>query len=245
MDDITPGMDWDKFLRFKEICDRHEIKPLIGIVPENKDSMLNIDEPREDFWDYVASLKSDGWIIAQHGETHVYATNKKGCFPLNALSEFAGKSYEEQFEAIKRGKQILEQRGIYTDFFMAPAHSYDKNTLKALKNLNFKNITDGFGKMPYSWKNITFYPISFKQESSLKKNSGYTTFVVHTNTMNDRDFERYERLFEKQRDSFISYGEYMAQKPENRNALGHFKEYVMAYIKYILVLVRAKRLSGK
>ncbi|MBO5623235.1 MAG: DUF2334 domain-containing protein, partial [Butyrivibrio sp.] len=36
MDDITPDMDWDKFLRFKSLLDEHGIKPLIGVVPDNR-----------------------------------------------------------------------------------------------------------------------------------------------------------------------------------------------------------------
>ena len=92
MDDITPDMDWAKFLRFKELCDLYQVKPLIGVVPENQDSMLHIDEAREDFWEYLLQLEKEGWTIAQHGCTHIYSTKKKGCFPLNAISEYAGKN---------------------------------------------------------------------------------------------------------------------------------------------------------
>ena len=42
MDDITPDMDWAKFLRFKELCDLYQVKPLIGVVPANQDTMLHI-----------------------------------------------------------------------------------------------------------------------------------------------------------------------------------------------------------
>ena len=108
MDDITPDMDWAKFLRFKELCDLYQVKPLIGVVPENQDSMLHIDEARDDFWEYLLQLKDEGWVIAQHGCTHIYSTKKKGCFPLNAISEYAGKSYDEQLASLKKGKEILE-----------------------------------------------------------------------------------------------------------------------------------------
>ena len=140
LDDITPDMDWAKFLRFKELCDLYQVKPLIGVVPENKDSMLCVDEKREDFWEYLLQLKNEGWMIAQHGCTHIYSTKKKGCFPLNALSEFAGRPFEEQLTCLKCGKQILEGHGIFTDIFMAPAHSYDQNTLKALKEAGFTSF---------------------------------------------------------------------------------------------------------
>ena len=238
MDDITPDMDWAKFLRFKELCDLYQVKPLIGVVPQNQDSMLSIDEPRKDFWEYILQLEKEGWIIAQHGCTHIYSTNKKGCFPLNAISEYAGISYEEQLASLQKGKKLLEEHKVYTDIFMAPAHSYDMNTLKALKACGFTKLTDGFGDSPYIWKELIFYPISFKQSTSLKKNKGYTTFVVHANTMNDKDFERYEKLFEEYRDRLISFDEYMNTVAKKRNMIGRAKEYFMAVSKYILVRLK-------
>lgn len=240
MDDITPGMDWKKFLRFKELCDLYQVKPLIGVVPENQDAMLEIDEHRGDYWDYLLTLQKEGWVIAQHGVNHVYSTKKKGCFPLNALSEFAGIPYEEQKRNLQTGKELLESHGIYTDIFMAPAHSYDRNTLKALKELGFTKLTDGFGDMPYEWQGLTFYPISFKQSSSLKKTKGYTTFVIHANTMNDKDFARYEQLFKEKQDRLISFAEYGRISPEKRGFWGHCKEYMLASVKYMLVRLRSK-----
>lgn len=239
MDDITPDMDWTKFLRFKELCDLYQVKPLIGVVPDNQDEMLHVEAVRADFWDYVLQLQKEGWCIAQHGCTHIYSTRKKGCFPLNALSEYAGKSYEEQLASLRRGKEILEAHNIHTDMFMAPAHSYDKATLKALKELGYKRITDGFGSRPYAWKGFIFYPISFRQASSLRKCHGYTTFVVHANTMNDKDFERYEKLFAENKNKLISYGEYLEAEPQRRGSLGHIKEYLMAFSKYLLVNIKS------
>ena len=61
-------------------------------------------------------------------------------------------------------------------------------------------MTDGFGNRPYLWRSMTFYPISYRQSSCLKKNGGYTTFVVHSNTMNDKDFAHYEKLFAEYKD---------------------------------------------
>ena len=241
MDDITPDMDWAKFLRFKELCDLYQVKPLIGVVPENQDAMLHIDEVRDDFWECLLQLEKEGWVIAQHGCTHIYSTKKKGCFPLNAISEYAGKPYEEQLANLKKGKQILESHGIYTDIFMAPAHSYDKNTLKALKEVGFSKLTDGFGDRPYEWKGLTFYPISFKQSNSLKQEKGYTTFVIHANTMNEKDFERYEKLFAEHKDKLISYQDYLKVSSEKRGAIGRVKEYLMAISKYVLVRVNSLR----
>ena len=169
LDDITPDMDWEKFLIFKELLTLYNIKPLIGVVPENKDNNLIREEKKADFWSYVKELQKEGWSIAMHGYQHIYDTNQGGMFPLNHFSEFAGHSLEIQKKKIKTGKALLEEKGIYTDIFMAPAHSYDKNTLTALKENGFCKITDGFGSKPYIWQGMTFYPISFRMSDSLKK----------------------------------------------------------------------------
>lgn len=244
MDDITPDMDWAKFLRFKELCDLYQVKPLIGVVPQNRDENLHIDEPGDapvkDFWGYVKELQNEGWSVAQHGVTHIYTTKKMGCFPLNRLSEFAGISYEKQYESLLMGKNILSEHGIETDLFMAPAHSFDRNTVKALKKLGFARLTDGFGEKPYARWGITFYPISYRQSSSLKKEKGYTTFVVHTNTMNDRDFERYEKLFREYQGRLIPYSALFMLLPTNRGVLGNIKEYVMALTKFALVTLKSR-----
>lgn len=244
MDDITPDMDWTKFMRFKALCDRYDIKPLIGVVPDNRDENLHIDDPVTapvgDFWGYLRELERDGWCIAQHGVTHIYATKKMGCFPLNQLSEFAGIGYEQQYEALKRGRKILSDHNITTDIFMAPAHSFDYNTIKALKTLGFRRLTDGFGDGPYIRWGMVFYPISYKQGSVLKnrKKKGYTTFVVHVNTMNDKDFERYEQLFAAQRDRLVSYADLLELTPKKRGGFGNLREYLMAVTKFVLVNFR-------
>ena len=153
LDDITPDMDWERFLKFKEVLDKYQVKPLIGVVPDNRDENLKGSQEGAptDFWTYIKELQKEGWVIAMHGYRHIYSTDKGGVFPLNNFSEFAGLSYEEQEKMLADGKRMLAEKGIETDVFMAPAHSYDKNTLKALIKTGFNKITDGFGDCPYQW----------------------------------------------------------------------------------------------
>lgn len=233
MDDITPDMDWKKFEEFKGLLDAYGIKPLIGVVPDNQDENLCKAEKRADFWKFVKGLQEDGWVIALHGYQHVYTTKKGGCFPLNHFSEFAGISYEKQLDMLKKGMEILKENGIKTDWFMAPAHSYDKNTLKALYEVGIRNMTDGFGDRPYQWRKMAFYPISFRLENSLKKKRGFTTMVIHANTMNEGDMEKCRRIFKEH--SVISYSEYVEQQPVKRGVVGRVKEYLMATVKHWLV----------
>lgn len=233
MDDITPDMDWKKFEEFKALLDEYQVKPLIGVVPDSKDENLSRDKEKDDFWQRVAEWQKAGWVIAQHGYQHVYTQKKGGCFPLNGFSEFAGLTLREQRQLLSEGRRKLKMRGISTDIFMAPAHSYDKNTLRALKELGFTGVTDGFGSRPYLRGGLTFYPISFRLNSSLKKKSGTTTMVVHTNTMNRDEMEKYRSIFKTQ--DIISFKEYLDMQPVRRGLLGHIGEYVLASIKRMLV----------
>lgn len=233
MDDITPDMDWKKFEEFKTLLDQYGLKPLIGVVPDSRDENLKKNEARADFWQYVKNLQENGWVIALHGYRHLYTQKKGGLFPLNHFSEFAGVPYEKQLAMLKEGKEILESHGIRTDIFMAPAHSYDKNTLKALKTLGFSKITDGFGSRPYRMRGLTFYPISFRLGSSLKKKNGTTTMVVHTNTVTEKDMERYRSIFAEK--EVISYGDYLTESAVSRKPWGRAGEYVLACVKHLLV----------
>lgn len=266
LDDISIDMNWEKFYRFKELLDEYEIKPLIGVIPDNKDQMLKDFREESkvsfegDFWAYIRELKDSGWCVAMHGLNHVYTTTKGGLFPLNKFSEFSGLSYEEQYEMLSYGKEILLSNGIETDIFMAPAHNYDGNTLKALKELGFSKVTDGFGSRPYEYKGINFYPISFQRSKVIDKSSigkssigklttgnkqdnssknsehvnsdEYSTLVFHTNTMKDKDFQGAKEIFGKIES--CSFKEYLDLNASKRGFLGHSKEYVMARVKNVL-----------
>lgn len=241
MDDITPRMDWENFERFRGLLKEYGVKPLVGIVPDNRDENLNKDKGaalnggslEEHFWKQVSVWKCEGWTVALHGYQHLYTQKKGGCFPLNRFSEFAGLSLEQQKRMLETGKDIFASHGIETDIFMAPAHSYDRNTLRALKELGFTKLTDGFGIKPYIRGGIIFYPISFKLSSSMKKKKGVTTMVVHTNTMKDSDFERCRNIF--QCSEMISYEEYLKLPAVRRGWIQNIVEYVMASTKRLLV----------
>ncbi len=241
LDDITPDMDFEKFNKMKQLLDTYQIKPLIGVVPFNEDKNLMRNPKREDFAEFLQGLVKEGWVVALHGYEHLYTTDKGGIFPLNHFSEFAGLPLKKQNEMIAKGKEKLHSWGIDTDIFMAPAHTFDRNTLKALCSNGFRYVTDGFGKKPYKRRGLIFLPIAVKQSDCYKQIDAYTTLVFHTNTMEDKEFEKYQRMFEENKASFISYADYIGQKPCNRNVFGHVWEYGMATLKHFLVKLRTGR----
>ena len=241
MDDITPDMDWDNFIFFQRLFEKAGITPLLGIVPENRDPKLRCMPAREDFYEVLKSLEDKGYSLAMHGFHHVYTSKRGGIFPLNDYSEFAGLSYDKQKKMLLHGRDKLKQHGIVTDIFMAPAHSYDHNTLRALKETGFTKITDGFGKKPYLYKGITFYPISFRLSHSLRQKDGVTTMVIHANTVTEEDKERYIRIFREYGKNMISYSEYLRMEPVKRNTFGRLGEYLLAKCKFVLVRMRQEK----
>ena len=55
LDDASDYMDIKKWQRMEELLDRYGIKPLVGVIPDNRDSSL-IDTYEQDpeFWDKTA-----------------------------------------------------------------------------------------------------------------------------------------------------------------------------------------------
>ena len=202
LDDIAPDMDWKRFYRVKEIFDKYNIRPLIGVVPDNRDKTLHKEEGREDFWNVVCQLQESGWAVAQHGTYHCYETKDSGILGINPFSEFAGLSFENQVKKLQAGKQILEENGIRTDVFMAPGHTYDKNTLRALKECGFHVITDGLSSKPYMEDGILCIPCRLR---GFKKPDGIDTICLHTNLMDEQDMKELEAFCKANREVIMPF----------------------------------------
>ena len=237
LDDITPDMDWEKFRRLEKMLDDNQIAPLLGIVPDNQDDNLKRNPAMSDFEGQIKKWEDKGWVLAMHGWKHIYTTKKGGCFPLNNFSEFAGIARDRQREMIYDGKEKLMKMGVNANIFMAPAHSFDKNTLSVLKEAGFKYITDGFGNVPYEWRGLTFLPIAFQRSKDIEKKEGYTTLVFHTNTMSEQEFVDFDKILRNHKDDFISYKEYLKVPATKQTFMNRTKEYGMATMKRLLVMV--------
>ena len=204
LDDICPQMNHDRFNKMKAIFDKYDVKPIIGIVPDCKDPTLNCDDEDPLFWEKMRDLQASGWTVAMHGCFHVYMTRSNGFVACGHRSEFAGLSYTEQYKKLKQGKDILESQGICTKVFMAPSHSYDKNTLLALNALGFQYVTDGLTALPYQYMGLVFVPCIEPKISSAKR---FSTVCYHTNEAADARFQETELLLENCRQQVISFEE--------------------------------------
>ena len=222
LDDITPDMNWERFYRAKEIFDRYRICPLIGVVPDNRDEKLHKEESREEFWNIIRRLQEEGWVVAQHGTYHCYETKTGGILGINPFSEFAGLPYEAQLQKLREGKRILEENGIRTNIFMAPGHTYDKNTLKALKECGFEVITDGLAAQPYLNEGILCIPCRLR---GFKKPDGIDTVCLHTNLMDEKDMDELDAFCKANHEVIVPFEpEHYRKQAGKRNLLTKTEE---------------------
>lgn len=204
LDDACEKRDVAKWNHMEELLDRYEVKPLVGVIPHCEDPAMKEYPVDEHFWDRVKCWKKKDWTIAMHGYNHVYVTKCGGINPVNARSEFAGLPIEEQKDKIKKGVLIMREHGINPKVFFAPSHTFDENTLVALREeSDIRIISDTIAMAPYSKYGFTFVP---QQSGRVRKLPlRMVTFCYHPNMMKDSDFERLEIFLQKNKDSFIIF----------------------------------------
>lgn len=202
-------MNWERFDMFRAGLDRLDVKPLLGVIPDNQDPTLRIDPPAPDFWDQIRSLAANGWCISQHGYTHVYTTSNRGMLGIGRKSEFAGIPRDRQRQMLSAGRQILAGEGLSTGVFMAPSHSFDMNTLFALKETGFTALTDGHGLWPYRAYGLIFVPQLFATPKTL--GDGIYTVCLHLNEMSEASISKLLSFVEANRSQFIRFEDALDQ----------------------------------
>lgn len=197
LDDACPKRNINNWNRIENLLDKYNVKPLVGIIPACKDPDMEKYPIDEKFWDVqVQSWKLKNWTFAMHGFNHVFGSMCCGINPVDNYSEFAGLSFEVQCQKIRGGVNILRKYGIEPLVFFAPAHTFDLNTIKALKQESkIRIISDVPANKPFFKYEMTFVPQQSGQVRELLFDT--TTFCYHPNNMNDSDFEELEIFLKK------------------------------------------------
>ena len=155
IDDVCENMNWQLMEKLETLFDSYSIKPVLGVIPNNKDEEF-LSFPRNNyFWDQVRKWQGKGWEIVQHGYTHIYdklCKEKNDYFNYGGGSEFFGHSLDVQESRIKKGLEKFKQEKINIRSFFAPNQTYDENTFIALKKCGINEVIDGYGLMPYQKK---------------------------------------------------------------------------------------------
>lgn len=213
LDDACPTMHQERWNTVEELLDKYGVKPIVAVIPHNEDPKQQIDNCSEkDFWERVRSWERKGWVIALHGYNHVYVTKEGGLVPKNHKSEFAGLPLEEQKEKIKNAIKIFREHGVNPTVWVAPSHTFDENTLQALKEeTSIYIISDGIALEPYKEKGFIWIPQQFEHLKKISSLGGWWTLCKHPSVMPDKEMERFEnelqyiaRYYSGRGKSFIS-----------------------------------------
>ena len=177
----------------EQTLDSLAIRPIVGVIPDNKDPQLMCSPVDSGFWTRVRSWEKKGWRIAMHGLHHIYhpiLPGVKPLIPVSAQSEFAGLPLNQQLLIIRQAWQQFLAEGIKPSLFMAPAHTFDNNTLLALKaETDIRIITDGHAFFPFRDQGFVWIPQQFWRFRPMP--FGIWSICLHPNTMCKLELETF------------------------------------------------------
>lgn len=245
LDDACPTMDKHKWNRVFKILDKYDIKPIVAVIPNNQDQKMIVDAYDNDFWNRVRTWQDIGYSIALHGYIHAYISDSRGIIPMNTQSEFADIDIEVQREKIKRAWKIFQQEKIDARIWVAPAHSFDDNTLRVLKEeTTIDIVSDGVAFYPYNEKD--FFWIPQQTWRFVEKTEGIWTICMHPNSMNEAKFEAFEKFISDHSDEFISDINALKNRYKNRKkSLKDRLYFYYFFIKRYRAQNKTKKLKSK
>jgi len=218
-DDICPGMNWRVWDQIERLLYDQGIKPVLAVIPDNRDETLQVFPPNGSFWNRVRDYQSSGWTLAMHGWQHRYVTKSSGILGINNYSEFAGLPRFEQEHKLRSGRLVLEREGIDTSVWIAPAHSFDTLTIQLLRDLGFRYISDGFFPLPHVDEfGMTWVP---QQLWSFRRRPfGIWTICFHINNWGSSEMQLFQRSLEEYAPSIADFNSVTDQyKGRRKSAL--------------------------
>ncbi len=193
MDDACPWMAHQKWQTLEDMFDRYGVKPVVAVVPDCQDPGLREDVEDPGFWKKAQAWQAKGWDIALHGFDHVYRGRSRGLVPINARTEFAGQSEEVQRQKIRDGWKLLNDRGLKPTVWIAPAHTFDRTTLRCLaEETDIRTVSDGLSSRPFQRYGFDWVPQQIWAPRTCPP--GVWTICLHPNTMSEDMPERIERF---------------------------------------------------
>ena len=203
-DDLCPTMNWDVWSRVERAMLSRMVRPILAVVPDNRDPHLDVQPARADFWEQVRHWQRRGWTIALHGYQHRYVNQNSGIIGRNAYSEFAGLTEAEQDRKIAAGLKIFESEGVRADAWVAPAHSFDQTTLRVLARHGIKNVSDGYALRPHKdAAGCVWTPQQIGRFIDMP--AGLWTVCMHFNSWKESDLLAFETSLKRFEDRIIPF----------------------------------------
>lgn len=182
-DDLCPTMAHDRWQRFLPLIEEFGLRPILAVIPDNRDEELNLAPPDAEFWARMRAMEAAGATIGLHGYRHLCELWGRSLLPPHAQTEFAGAPEETQRAWICEGLGILRGQGLNPGIFVAPRHGFDRATLRALRKEGIKLLSDGFARLPFTRGALTWIPQQLW--GPVEKSKGLWTICVHSNFASD------------------------------------------------------------
>ena len=189
-DDICPTMNWEVWSAIESALVERNIKPMLAVVPDNQDKVLEVSPPVQDFWERVRAWQARGWAIALHGYQHKYVTCHPGVVTVRKKSEFAGVPAAEQEEKLRLGVQIFKHHGITARLWIAPSNSFDSSTVSLLPRFGISTICDGCFRFPFISRDSMFW-VPQQLFSFRPAPAGVWTVCYHHNHWTPADLRKF------------------------------------------------------
>lgn len=212
LDDGCPWRDRERWDRLEALLDRHAIRPLVALIPDCRDPEVRPGNEDPHFWARVRAWKAKGWALALHGHTHELGPCRSSLVPLNRYTEFAGRTEADQRAKIRAGWSALVAQGVEPQWWVAPAHTFDRTTLKVLsEETAIRRISDGLSNRPFLREGFLWVPQQLWRPRPCP--SGVWTLCLHPND-HTPDFEaRLEAFFAGHTGTFAAWDEVSTNRP--------------------------------
>lgn len=194
-DDLCPTHSPERWRRFTPLLEEFGIRPILAIVPENRDPALAASPPDPEFWDEMRALETSGAAIGLHGYRHLCVNRGRSLVPLHRETEFAGVDESTQRAWIREGLAILRGHGLHPAVWVAPRHGFDRATLGVLREEGVGLVSDGFARRTFVRNGLTWIPQQLWAPET--KEGGLWTICLHANTAPDSLVEQLRGFLRK------------------------------------------------
>lgn len=208
-DDLCPTMARGRWERFLPLISEFGIRPILAVVPDNRDHDLEFSAPDPEFWTQMRAMETAGAAIGLHGYTHLCVSHGRGLVPLHRKTEFAGVVEETQQRWIHAGMAILRSHGLSPRIWVAPCHGFDRATLRVLRNEGISLVSDGLARGAFKRDGLIWIPQQLW--GPMEKPDGLWTICVHSNTAPDSLVEKLRAFLGRHADQFTSVDRVIAE----------------------------------
>jgi predicted deacetylase len=214
VDDLCPTVSQRRWQSFLSLIVEFRIRPILAVVPDNRDLMLQHSPPDPEFWAGMCAMEAAGATIALHGYQHLCDSWGRSLLMLHRRSEFAGVPEDIQREWIHKGLDILRRHGLNPKIWVAPCHGFDAHTLDALRLEGISLLSDGFARVPFTRDGLTWIPQQLWEP--VDKSKGLWTICIHVNTARNSQIDALHSFLRDHAAQFTSVDRVLAELEPTR-----------------------------